>query len=536
MKSSYLRTHGRSGIELIEESFVLLRTAPLSAVATYYTGSVPFAAGFLFFCSDLSRHPRALEHLGPATLALTVLFVWMKFFHARFGNLLMARLQGNAPPAWMPGDTLRSLALQTIIQSSALILLPVATIAVLPFGWVYAFYQNVSALDDGRTPRRELVRSALGQSLLWPGQNHVFLMVISTFGLIVCLDWLTLGFFAPQLLKMFLGIETAFTRSIWSLLNTTFLAAVGVMTYLSVDPLIKAFYVLRCFYGKSVTTGDDLRTDLRRLRKSAGALACLLLCFAAPLSQAAEAAPRPAVTAAELDRSIATVIGQEKYAWRNPAPADPRHKDGLLEGFVKSISATLKKAVKAVMDFMERMSRWMRPRRNSMDDTTSSGGWPIAPNVLLYSLMGLVACALIIAFLRGARNRRRPATALEAAPAGALDVESEETTADQLPEDDWTRLGRRLWEQGELRLALRAFYLGGLARLAAGGIITIVRSKSNRDYEREIRRRGHAYPGLCALFSENVGVFDRVWYGRHEVTPDLLRHFVSNLEKMKTAA
>jgi hypothetical protein len=57
----------------------------------------------------------------------------------------------------------------------------------------------------------------------------------------------------------------------------------------------------------------------------------------------------------------------------------------------------------------------------------------------------------------------------------------------------WTRLGREFRQRGELRLALRAFYLASLSHLAAKGLVTVARFKSNRDYERELRRRGHAF-------------------------------------------
>jgi len=83
--------------------------------------------------------------------------------------------------------------------------------------------------------------------------------------------------------------------------------------------------------------------------------------------------------------------------------------------------------------------------------------------------------------------------------------------AEQLPEDGWTKLARELLERGELRLALRAFYLASLARLAERNLISLAKFKSNRDYEQELRRRGHSFPDMLALFSENVGVFDRIW-------------------------
>ena len=87
--------------------------------------------------------------------------------------------------------------------------------------------------------------------------------------------------------------------------------------------------------------------------------------------------------------------------------------------------------------------------------------------------------------------------------------------------------------KGELRLALRALYLAGLAHLAQRDMIRVAKFKSNRDYERELRRRARALPELQAAFAENVGIFDRVWYGLHDVTQESLQRFQMNLEKIK---
>jgi hypothetical protein len=38
------------------------------------------------------------------------------------------------------------------------------------------------------------------------------------------------------------------------------------------------------------------------------------------------------------------------------------------------------------------------------------------------------------------------------------------------------------------------------------------------------------------IFAENVTDFERVWYGMHEVSPELLRQFAGNLERMKSGA
>jgi hypothetical protein len=89
-------------------------------------------------------------------------------------------------------------------------------------------------------------------------------------------------------------------------------------------------------------------------------------------------------------------------------------------------------------------------------------------------------------------------------------------------------------ERGELRLAMRAFYLASLAHLSERNLLTLARFKSNRDYERELLRRSHALPEVARLFSENVSVFDGIWYGLHEVTDESVAAFRANVERIKS--
>ena len=113
------------------------------------------------------------------------------------------------------------------------------------------------------------------------------------------------------------------------------------------------------------------------------------------------------------------------------------------------------------------------------------------------------------------------------------DLADETVTASQLPENEWLKLARDLMGKGELRLALRALYLASLAHLAQRELIRIARFKSNRDYEQELRRRARALPELQAAFTDNTSLFDRAWYGLHDVTQEVLQRFQANLERIK---
>jgi hypothetical protein len=147
-----------------------------------------------------------------------------------------------------------------------------------------------------------------------------------------------------------------------------------------------------------------------------------------------------------------------------------------------------------------------------------------------------VAAALAVMLYRLWRDRRRKPGAMASEAIQPLpDVTDENVGADQLPEDGWTALARELLERGELRLAMRAFYLASLAHLAERNLISIARFKSNRDYERELCRRGHAFPDLPSVFGENISAFERIWYGTHEVSHELVGRFAANVEKIRIA-
>jgi hypothetical protein len=152
--------------------------------------------------------------------------------------------------------------------------------------------------------------------------------------------------------------------------------------------------------------------------------------------------------------------------------------------------------------------------------------------VLLVLLIGLIIWLLIRVWNKRDCFEEIAAQALPPRP----DVADENVGADQFPEDGWIKLARELLERGDLRLALRAFYLATLAHLAERNLIVLAKFKSNLDYQRELTRRAHALPEVSGMFSQNVSVFERAWYGLHDVTPDMLQQFSGNVERMRAGA
>ena len=609
VKPADRRQQGLAALELIEQAIHQLRAAPPATLASYYVGAFPFVLGLLFFWADMSRSAFADQHLAGAALGVAVLFLWMKFWQAVFARNLRAAFAGEPPPPLGFRQSWSIFIAQTTLQPSGLFIVPLACVLVLPAAWVCAFYQNLTAFAAAETgDLRPLLKKAARQAALWPRQNHILLAVLLAFGFYVLLNWMTVCLVLPALVKMLFGASSVFTRSPLSLLNTTFLAAMVGLTYLSVDPIVKTVYALRCFYGESLESGEDLKVELRRLalaeRLAGAALALALMIFSATSASAASVAcqchhgagaqplgcstleshrraaptqhhsqfvhsrslkaalpcrrqvsatgsgntemrhgkaaatPPTSVSPQELDRTIEQVIQQNKYAWRMPREKlreSETKEPGLIGRFLLRVREFLRAKIKA---FFKWLGEWLRRLfQHRRQENTSGYRWIMLLEVLLYALLAAVVIGLALLLRHVVRNRKLKRKAVASQPIQpAPDLTDESLSAEQLPEDRWTALARELLERGELRLAVRAFFFASLASLAERNLISLARFKSNRDYEHELQRRGHSFPEILALFSENVRVIDRIWYGLHQINTELVSRFAANVERIKPTA
>jgi hypothetical protein len=374
-------------------------------------------------------------------------------------------------------------------------------------------------------------------------QNHAIIGLGFALCLMVFLNWALVAGFSPYVIKSLFGIETAFSRNPLAMLNTTFFGGVLGLTYLCCDPIMKAVYVLRCFYGESLHSGEDLKADLKHFQMAKPYVALVPLLFVlfvtntAYARQQATTAPVTVseLSAEQLDSEIDEVIHQRKYSWRVPKGTivEEETQQGILSRFLARVADMARSAINTV-------ARWVRQILRSVFDEEASTGrglfGPVKPSALLYLLLAAIAIALAVYLFRLRRASSSAAPPVMATPVERVpDITDESVSADQLPEDRWVALARTLMEQGEFRLAMRAFYLGTLAHLAHRGLVQIARFKSNHDYQRELQRRSHAVPALLALFGENLATFERIWYGTHAVDRDLALQFADNVNRIKTA-
>lgn len=548
------RQEGKGAIEIIEEAVHLLRLSPASLLASYYIGGLPFVLGLLYFWSDMSRNAFADKYCAAASFGLAMLFAWMKCWQAVFARQVRAQISREPAPAWTLGRIGHLAATQTIVQASGLFILPLALLMTVPFSWLYAFYQNASAEWDVESHDvKTLCKKSWQQAKLWPGQNHVLILILSLFGVFVFINVATGLFLLPYVLKSLLGVESLFTKSGWAMLNTTFLAATFGISYLCLDPVVKAVYVLRCFYGSSLQSGEDLKVELKKFVPSKGTVAAALMLLMASIPTHSAMASEDSdtlfceyqivstsISPAEIDRSIREVISRREYTWRMPRErpeGDDRDRSGLLTTFMAWTVEVFKTCVKTIARWIGMVLDWLDkllPRTdNDIDEEPSGMGWMISVRGFLFLLLALLICILaVFSWRMWQRRKNRKVTVISQAVPSTPDLTDDQTGADELPVNRWLMLARELMDEGALRLAMRAFYLGTLAHLAEHEMITIAKHKSNRDYERELSRHAHEQQDLMDVFSNNVLMFDRVWYGKYELTPEDVSLFAANQERI----
>jgi len=532
-----MKRPAKSAVDLYEEAVYLLKRAPASALAAYYAGSLPFVLGFLFFWADMSQSAFAYDHCAPAALGLALLFTWMMYWQAIFVRELDAELSGAPAPAWWSRGTRRLGFLQIALQPTKFLVLPIALLVLLPFATVYAFYQNLMAVpDDESASAARAIGAARKQAAIWQSQNWTLLAILALLEVVVFANVGVAILLGPYLLKLLLGVESEFTRSGLATLNTTFLAVTAGLTYLIMNPLAKAVYLLRHFYAESVETGEDLRIAQAFLP-----VLLLLLLPGLATAQAAQPIPAPAVSVEQLNHAIDDVIHRAEFTWRLPRPPHPVENNP--NWFIRATEAVINAMVRGARQlgrWVDQFINWLAEKLKSMLPGFH-GNQPGADSrklrALLYSLLAAVVLLLgwlLWQTLRSRRKVRSANAAVLAAPVVALtDADLE---ADQQPLDQWLQLARDSMARQELRQALRAFYLAGLAYLAERSLISIQRGKSNHDYARELGRKARATPEVVTVFVQNMGVFERSWYGMHAVDLGTLEQFESNLEKMRACA
>jgi hypothetical protein len=591
MKRKDRNRSGKSAVDILEEAMHWLRANP-SLLALYYFGSLPFILGLLYYWTDMSTGADAWKHCSEASWGLALLFIWMKAWQSFYARRLLEKVRGEPSSAWGLGRMMRAAAIQTAIQPWGLLILPIAFILMLPFPQAFAFFQNVSLVGNGdESDLRTVVQKSWHQASLWTMQNTLILWLTSPFllalaaffifvlvpvsfsfnpgasvslllivaalvvvplcplGMITALNvGIALALF-PWLLKILFGVETLFSISKTHLMNNTFFAVVCGLSYLCLDPLMKASYCLRCFYGESLRTGEDLKVELRSCARPGSIVTLLLavsLAFGPSGKALAQSSTPPfaedaaSVSAQRLGSAIERVMRDPEYSWRMPREKPPNvgGRHFAFYDFLESIIGILKKGWDYVEDGLTKVWRFIEdilsriflslPKLEKPESR-----WTSFSRALILIPLACIAAVLVFLAWRAWKDRRPRIVTTEVCAKPTLDITREDLDATALPEEDWLNLAGELMGKGELRLALRALYLATLACLARQELVTIAKYKSDREYEVELQRRSHSHPHLVGIFAESRILFERAWYGLHEVTPGIMDRFLQNQERIR---
>ena len=257
----------------------------------------------------------------------------------------------------------------------------------------------------------------------------------------------------------------------------------------------------------------------------------------ASLKRAAPPSEADRIPDSELNERIDRELSGSEYSWRKPHHLVSGEKNWL-QGFVSWIAKSLGKVSRAINRVVDVITKWWQslfPHPDGSHQLSTTASAPTWINqLLLYAIIcGLIiAVALIALRILGRSKKNKPVPTGSAMPV-APNLKSETIVADELPEDQWLLLAHRKLEEGEPRLALRALFLAALSLLDAQRLIIVRRSKSNSDYETELRRRRSAE--LTELFRGNRRLFERCWYGDHPVTDVEIKQSTNFYQRLKHA-
>jgi hypothetical protein len=542
---------GQPSLTLVEEATHLLKQLPLSAWLGYVVGTAPFVAYLFYFWSDMSRSSNAMNRVAESSLLLSLLYGWMKTWHAVFCGRMMAILEAreNDEASAMSGKGwLKLVGGQVLIHATMPVVLLLSLLAMLPFAWVYAFYHNVSALAWGHFQKegtaRELMGLAVAQAHLAPLQNHLLISIIAAAGLLVYVNSFSALATVLILSKSITGTENAFSANPFLFMSSAFQMLLIGISYLVMNPLVKAVYALRCFYGVSRRTGADMTATVRRWSRSKaagmGRVLMMALLVMPMVGMHAEQVTEPA-EASRLEESIRQVLQGNEYQWRMPRDAGglSESQDSWIGSVLKWITTEINEAFESIGKMIGDLFDWLFRRDPSFDRSEKGQGgsewmWWM-PRLLWGMVIALVIGLGWMMYRHWKQARQTVQVESEDGPV-EVNLEAENVVASQLPEDEWRRLAREKATAGDLRLALRALFLATLAHLGEKRLLTIQASKSNGDYVRELGWRARGRGELHEGFQAQVRMFDQVWYGWHDVGEDLMAKFEEQHERITSHA
>ncbi len=564
------RQSGLNPLEALERGFALFRSTFSHEAWRYYAGAAPLVFAFIpmWVANGQIRLSNSALLLEAAVLAgVYALRAWMvcsymQRVRERAFAIPVPKQVGAIEHAAVLG---RLLAWKITLSAAALAALP----TLVGLTWLYAATQfaSIEAREDGS--ERHTIRGCVARASQWFGGGFLLFLMLFPLWIAVSLNGLIVALLVPQLLHSILGLDTLLSTAmgIFALIRSSaFWLALFAGAWLALDPIVKCSFVVVHQHLRSRRDGDDLRGLLASLPReqkrkaqmiaspapgsnsAIGALivlAAVLACTSlppiargaqAPLAQSsAEGLPNPArqIQAEKLRRALDQESQRAIYRWHDAEhPGPPTWFDRLLE----RIGNGTGKAWKAIGNFLRKL--W--PRSLNFSPETKERGSLRIKDLRIWLLLVALSTIAIGAVLFWLRRRRQAAPISIPLSIAPLPDLSESAIATERSEDEWFALASRLQQEGELRLALRAAYLGLLAGLAQREWLTIRRDRTNREYLDEFIRRWRRRPQAALearaeipeRLRSGLRRFDGVWYGSHSLTPELVAAYQRDQQEL----
>ena len=551
LTSALARRNRMNPLEAFERGFELFRFTFAQVAWRYYLGAAPFLVCFIpmwVINGQIRLSDGALLMEAALLTCAFLLRIWAAASYMQnvreyaFG-VPTAKPEGASAQAAAMG---RLLTWTVALSVAALVTLP--TIAGAPWFYSACQFAGLEARDDAA--ERHSLRGCLRFAGQWYGGALLFFLMLFPLWIAVWLNGFILAVVLPQLLHSVFGVNTFLSTrmGIFALLRSSaFWLSLLAAAWLALDPIVKCTFVVVYQHLRSRREGDDLRGLLASLpheqqKKAAivasararpsvviGSFVVLATIFLGgsqtPSANAAQASLNSSIgeTAADSVRQarvqeLRHALDEESqraiYRWHDAEhPSPPTWFDKLI--------SKMGHAWDAFWKFLRKL--W--PKGLRLSSGTEKRGWRLK-NLKLWLAL-LVVLTLAVGGLLLWFRRRQEAAQLSIPAATAPTIDLNDAVASERSEDEWFALANRLEGEGELRLALRAAYLGLLAGLAQRKWLTIRRDRTNREYLDEFTRRWRRRPQAALEARAEVPeklrgslrLFDRVWYGSHPLTP-----------------
>ncbi len=519
-------------LDVCESAVGILRQTGLRSLTRQWAGSVPFALGLLVAWKQ-AENPRLPDiRLALEALGLSLLLIWMSSCRAVSAGYVRRHLNREPTHPRTRTELLRLIAVQSFASGTKLVVLPFAALIVFPLPQVIAFYRNIDALADRQTlDARAIISRARHLSRVQPEQSWLTIPLLLLFGLMVFLNMAAAIGGAPQIVRMLTGYESTFSRSETGFLfNPMYFMLAGCSTWILFDPFVQTVYSLRCHQAEASENGADVKAGIRRLREKLATVSVAALIAGAFFAIAP--ACRASIAPNDMQHAAERAATATEYDWRLPPPARPAHQRPWLIDATDRALAGVRKATDALGKLIDRLFSWLFDKISGRPEST--GKLPVGGmHWTIYALLGLVVVAGAVVAIRLVRAARpRQVTASEGVP-GAITLDADDLAADRLPEEEWLVLAEEALAAGKSRLGLRALYLATLAWMGRSGYLSIHAGKTNHEYELDLKRRLRTSPDARALFGVNVRVFERAWYGLHEVENSEIEEFRARMDRLK---